>query len=204
MKALVITLVNQEDRRLHAEELCSVLRDKGVDAEVFAATPFNGPEFSKIIYAGSYSLERPMTAGEIACAWSHYKACEKLVNLRSGGLIFEDDARLIDTPNWVGLDTEHLLSGSAYAPEQQRDGFSILSSNWVRATHKTLGLPYGTQGYYVSAEGARVLRDNLLPIRWASDVALDRLSKLGTLKTELAMAPWAVQSGDIKSVIGQR
>jgi GR25 family glycosyltransferase involved in LPS biosynthesis len=180
------------------------LQDKGVDAEVFAATPFNGREFAKIIYAGSHSLERPMTAGEIACSWSHYKACEKLVNLRCGGLIFEDDARLIDAPNWLGFDTEHLLSGSAYDADHQWDGFSILSSDRARATHKTLGLPYGTQGYYVSAEGARVLRDNLLPIRWASDVALDRLSKLGILKTELAMIPWAVQSGDINSYIGQR
>lgn len=204
MKALVITLMHDEARLQHAEDLCHVLKDKGVDAEIFPATRYDGPEFSKIVYAGSYSLDRPMTAGEIACAWSHYKACERLVNLQCGGLIFEDDARIIDLPKWVEFETEHLLSGSAYDPNTQHDTFAILSSDRARAMHKTLGLPYGTQSYYVSAAGARVLRDNLLPIRWASDVALDQLSKLGILKTELAMVPWAVQSGDIKSYIGQR
>lgn len=206
MNALIITLVDDLQRLENALKLQRVLSEKGYLAEVFQATSYHGRDFSSINYAGSHSLEKPMTAGEIACAFSHYRACNHIVeNKYWGCLIVEDDAELLHIPDasmfWSAT---HLVSGSAYDPLHQHDGFTITSTDEIHKKHVTKGLPYGTQSYFVTLAGARVLRDNLLPIRWASDIALDRLSKFGLLETELAMTPWAVQSGNIKSQIGQR
>ena len=205
MNAYILTLVDQEPRLRNAEAMAFRLIQQGLNPVIVPATRLGGREFSEIDYAASKSLERPMTAGEIACAWSHYRACKMILDSGQPGFVFEDDARLLRDISTVNLEgVEDLLSGSAYDPNNQHDGFTTSSTNWERGYHHTVGLPYGTQGYFLTVEGARVLVENLLPIRWASDIALDRLSKTGILQTQLAIEPWAVQHGDIQSYIGPR
>ncbi len=208
MKALIITLVDQPARLANAQALQKTLVASGFEALIFPAWRYNGPEFAQIDFERSANMERRMTAGEIACSWSHYSACATLAAAGEGGFIMEDDAELLRPLESVLLpDPEsgvELLSGSAWDPNGQRDGFHTLMTVWEKEYHITSGLPYGTQGYYVTAEGAKILAANLLPIRWASDVALDRLSKSGILDAALAIEPWAVQRGGIESYIGQR
>jgi glycosyl transferase family 25 len=205
MNAFIITLVDQELRLRNAEAMAFRLLQQGLNPTIMPATRLGSREFSEIDYAASKSLERPMTAGEIACSWSHYLACKLILESGQSGFVFEDDARLLRDMSAVNLEgVEEILSGSAYDPNCQRDGFVTLSTNWERGHHYTEGLPYGTQGYFLTVEGAKVLVENLLPIRWASDVALDRLSKNGILQAQLAIEPWAVQHGDIQSHIGPR
>ena len=205
MKAYIITLLDRPERVANAEAIAAQLRISGIEPVILPATRRDGQEFSKIDYVASNSLDRPMTAGELACAWSHYRACEIIADSGEGGFVFEDDARLLRDLATVELDgVIHILSGSAWDPKHQREGFAITHTDLKRRVHRTTGLPYGTQGYYLTPMGATILTRHLAPIRWASDIALDRLSKHGILQTQLAVDPWAVQSGDIQSYIGQR
>lgn len=202
MKAYIITLMNRPDRVASANAIAARLTADGFTPEIFPATRMEGYEFTQIDYSAARHVERPMTAGELACAWSHYRICQKIAESEQPAFVYEDDAFLFRDLSSVKVEgVKHLLSGSAWYPEFQHDKFSVISEVPERHSQFTCGLPYGTQGYYVTVEGAQVLRDFLPPIRWASDVALDRLSKLGVLKTELAISPWAGQNNDITSHI---
>jgi len=205
MKAYIITLLGRPERLANAEAIAARVRLSGIVPIILPATRRDDKEFSEISYAASRDLERPMTAGEIACSWSHYRVCELIVDSGEGAFVFEDDAYLLRDLATVELGgVAHILSGSAWDPEHQRDGFAITHTDLRRRVHHTTGLPYGTQGYYLTPLGATVLTRHLTPIRWASDVALDRLSKHGILQTQLAVDPWAVQSDSIESYVGQR
>jgi glycosyl transferase family 25 len=205
MNVFIITLIDRDDRLAHAENLALGLVSQGFSPTLLSATRLEGREFSEIRFGDSRFYDQPMTAGELACAWSHYRACRAVLESGEGAFILEDDAVIPRdlTKVYVGGVT-HLLSGSYCDHNILRHSYEIKSTHFEYGYHRTVGLPYGTLGYYLTVEGARVLTEHLLPIRWASDIALDRLSKAGILQTQLAIEPWAVQHGEITSYIGPR
>lgn len=203
MKAIIITLQSRPERRLNAFHMAESLRALGIDVVELPATDFSGQDFREIDYASREQLEQPMTAGELACAWSHYRACMQVVETGQPAFIIEDDAHLLYPLDEVVLEgVTEFLALSCWDARYQRALPDVVEPG--EDFDLVRGLPYGTQCYYVTPAGAMVVAGSIRPIRWPSDVALDNLSRSGILRTHLAKKPVAVQHGLLASHIGTR
>jgi hypothetical protein len=117
---------------------------------------------------------RDLLPGEIGCAISHNIARKSISSLPSGGLVFEDDARISDV--------ESLISDSIKFLEQSADSAKVLSFftgdssvgtyssqgekiKWSRALGST---PYAL-AYAITARGARLLYDSNSPVKFVAD-----------------------------------
>ena len=203
MKAIIITLTDRVERAANAARLLVALGSQGISGEILVAETPNTYQFREIDYAASKSLEQPMLAREISCSWSHYLAYRRIIEMGEPALILEDDAYLLNPIGSVDFEgVEHVMGCSRWSEADHHDPFEVLETEPTRQLVR--GLPYGTQCYYVTVEGARLLLEHLLPIRWACDLALGRLSSQGLIKTYLSTIPLAVQHPDIESSIGIR
>lgn len=201
MLALIITLVNCPDRKASAEFLAESLTRWGFTPILFEATDCRSPEFAEL-KTKPFIREAGLTDGEVACAWSHYRAALETLHRGTSALIVEDDAEFTRIITPEEFDAGDLLSLSAYDQSDSRVSFDVIK---VRPFDDvTVGLPYGTQAYFLSPAGAAQLVEDLIPIRHASDVALGDASRRYVLTTHLAHLSAAVQSGRIQSYIGPR
>lgn len=204
MKVLIITLQRKVERRLNAFYLASSLTDQGFEVEEFPATDFTSPDFRDIKIAPAHEANCQMTAGELACAWSHIRAYQAILESGEPAFIVEDDAHLSAPLADVDIsEVPHFLSLSCYdSSDPNQELFETLEEG--ETDSQVLGLPHGTQCYYVTPEGAEALLGLLVPVKWPSDIALSRASQKGVIVTQLIKEPLAVQHPVIESHIGQR
>ena len=203
MQAILITLQRLVERRVNAYYLAEKLRAAGIEPFEMGATDYQHMDFRNIEWAPQKAMLVPLTAGELACAWSHIQACKWIVLQDEPMFVIEDDCHLLYPLNEVKLEgVEHFLSLSHWAPEDPGNKFEMLED--YPQSQLVRGLPYGTQVYYMTVEGAKAFLTHALPVRWAADVALNQLSCQGHLKTLLSKRPAGIQHPVIESHIGRR
>ena len=198
MNAYILALMKRPDRRLNVYYLEKELRSYGIKTIIVEATDRADKEFRHIPIAMNPNL----TAAEICCAWGHHRIYRMISELGKPALVIEDDALLLRDPRQYDFsEVEHYGSLSAYDPNNSIE-FEFLE----RGKHfdRTKGCALGTQMYYLTPNGAEILTNLAIPIRWASDIAPHDLSWHGRFTTHLAKLPGAVQHPVIHSHIGER
>lgn len=202
MTALILTLLGCPDREKNATLLAGKLKTWGFQPKIFAASDHASVSFEELLSKSFVSSKCGMTSGEFACAWTHYRATNEVLYLGQPCLIVEDDAHFQSEIHPEDFRKGDLLSSSCWDRSDTRISFDIAEEGLF--DQRTVGLPYGTQCYFLSPEGAGKLSEFLIPIRMPSDVALGRASKERVIATYLSKVPVAVQHSNIKSHIGPR
>lgn len=183
--AYVINLERSPERRLY---ITSHLRSVGIEPTVLPA--FDGKKLSldELVQDGRYndevsrrSFDRSLLLGEIGCSLSHLMIYQRMI--REGtpyALVSEDDAQFAPDarerieaalkaapPDWaiiqLRFDCRHF--------EPAGDGL-------VRFKFGN-SLPACSTAYLVSQRAARVLAENVLPIRYPADSMLGRVDQWG-------------------------
>jgi len=144
-------------------------------------------EEQRVLYSPEAALKehkRELVPGEIGCSLSHYFIYEKAVkeNMESI-LILEDDAVL-----------KQGFQEALELIDQHKDEYDLIllghrggsvPSFWKR---KKIGKyflapmvnrPYGTYGYWISQQGAKLLMENCLPIRMPADLLTGKAFQWG-------------------------
>jgi len=202
MHALIVTLMTDPVRALNSSFLKTQLEGWGFHVTQIEAVDYQTTRFREI----PLSQDTHLTAGEIACAYSHRLAYQKMIELGKDCLILEDDAYF---ESWIShKDFEHvehvkLLCNLNDQFEAGNKSIYELVQERER-DHITKGLPWGTQGYYATVEGAKILLEHSNPIVKSSDHLLHHLSWEGHLKTLLSKTQIVRQNPVIRSFIGTR
>jgi len=203
-KAIIITLERKVERQLNAAHMKLHLEALGIDTEILPATDYQTPAYRKINIAASGDQPIPLTPGEVACAWSHIRACHRVVELGEPAFVIEDDCLLLRDLSEVNTDPHyHFLSLSHWDPKDPASNKFLTTREYPNYV-ATEGLPYGTQVYYITPEAANNFVAYADPVRWPSDVALRQASVQGIIPTHLARQPAGIQHPFIKSHIGRR
>jgi len=160
---LMSSLSRQEKIRVHALNAV-MLRSS---AEVATSTYKFDQEFSHYVYS---RLLRP---GEIGCSISNTLARKSIARLENGGLILEDDARVVDMKKLVSTSMDFL---------NQFQGTSAVLSfywtenpNYVSGLHSSMkmlrhfGHPPYTVAYALTKEAANRLVESNTPARFLAD-----------------------------------
>ena len=200
MKAFIITLMREPVRRLNAAHVKNFLGSFGYDVEIVEATDARGPQFRHARVAEDALL----TAGEIATSQSHLLVHQRIAELGETCLILEDDAWFPQPipVDWAD-DIKHVMTCGSYdmtikgAPQLQY-------GEHLKHGINTIGMPWGTQAYFVTPEGAGLLIEGASPIQLPVDVLLDTLSRDGKLQGCVAKNCFVGQNDIIHSSVGPR
>ena len=204
MQAILITLQRKPERKLNASMMRSQLEKQGFDVTEMPATDYQTRSFREVEFAASKDSPGSVLPGELACTWSHIRACKMVVESGRSAFIIEDDCLLLRPLKDVNVDqVPEFLQLSHWAPEDlNNQRFEVLEE--LEGMKRVQGLTYGTQVYYVTPLGAQKILDHAPPVNCAPDVALHILSIEGKLNTMLANEPAGIQHPLLDSHIGQR
>ena len=200
MRAFILTLMNNQVRRLNASYLQERLHECGFHPELHPALSYTDIRFRDV----NVALDAKLTAGEIAAAHSHRTLQQKIIDIGEPAFILEDDAWFKNPPHpdwFVGV--EHIMTCGTF-PHDDPGCPRVEFTEDGPKRFKTVGMPWGMHGYYLTPEGARVLVDHTDPIRVQADVITHDLSLEGKLKTYVAKDCCIGQHDLITSFIGDR
>ena len=200
MKAFTITLMREPVRKLNATHNKRFLETFGYHVDLVEAIDARGPKFRTVRVAE----EAWLTAGEIACAGSHLKIYQEIVELGETCLILEDDAWIPkEIPIEWAKDIKHIMTCGAY--DSSMEGAPKLEYGEDTAFgRETIGMPWGTQAYFLTPEGAEILIKAATPVLHAADVLLDTVSRDGRLQGCVAKDCFVGQDDIIHSDLGLR
>lgn len=172
---LVISLARAAERRqfMASQFLRLKLNFEFVDA--YDALDISDTELELINRERTYF--KALTKGEVACARSHAKACERLaLDVRNQyGLIMEDDVIAGSALSSVLEDLQEAKPSAVvllYMPVYQK--ISLLVRRKLRTGHHIVDVDelshvFGAQAYFLSKESARQLADAIVPVRTIAD-----------------------------------
>lgn len=176
VKILVVSLARAVERRRFME---FQFRKLGLDYEfVDACDALNISDDELSLINRDRAYKSDLTRGEIACARSHAKACERLANdgRCEYGVILEDDViigakfrSVLDELQQRGRRSEVVL---LYAPVYRKVVFSIEHKLGVdNQIIRPDGFEniFGTQAYFISSEKARVFSRAIVPVKTIAD-----------------------------------
>ena len=176
---LVIIVTPQSDRKVAL--LKSLEPTISLDVIELEATmlKYDSPEFlnpklvnlegSKVIYG------RSLSPAEYGCAISNSSAREILSRTPFGGIVLEDDARIIDLPRFIQNATNFLLDqqgkssvlsffdGTPYAPRLK--SFNKMKKPWI----KVFGHTSFTVAYAITPQACRKLLEANTPTTFLAD-----------------------------------
>jgi glycosyl transferase family 25 len=197
----VINLERSPYRRVF---MCNQLNAHGIQPTIFKAIDGRSLNLDNLIKDGIYDddlahqyFSRSLSLAEIACAWSHIRVSELILeNQHEMALVLEDDAILRDD---AGAVFKEIM---AELPEEW-DMVQLFydTEDTVRVTDHIVGftnkprMPIGARGYLMRLSGARKAVEGAFPIKYPADSFFGRSYRWG-MKTFGSM-PILVSSNDI-------
>ena len=164
------------DGRFEITFINSVMANKYEDLAKFKVS-FSEDDFSNL-------QSRRLTPPEIACAFTHNLARVNISQSIIGGLILEDDARIIDINHLYLLVKSFLSSKKETSSILNLTGFGSLSLQECNKQHifKILGHSNLAVGYALTSVAAKALIESNTPISYVSDWPLSKVNFFVTCK----------------------
>lgn len=181
----VINLERSQYRRIF---MCNQLITHGVQPKIFNAIDGKALQHDKLTKDGIYNddlahqyFSRSLSLAEIACAWSHIRVSELILeNQYEMALVLEDDAMLRDDAGAILKAILTELPGDWDMVQLFYDTPDTVSvtDHIVGFTNKPR-MPIGARGYLMRLSGARKAVEGAYPIKYPADSFFGRSHRWG-------------------------